>query len=265
MRRQIPDASRAAHHAPAPSPSADAPIASGRVGSGSRDVNSRFRPPRATRPATRGSTPHVPAPSASRAAQLPAPPAAECAGGACTPRWTANRRADHVGPCRPRLRWCRADRQRPIAHRGQSPPRQSPTVGQSPTVARPVEADTTRSAGDECFGFVFGAWTPALDARAAGHRAPVVDGAVLHAPGGRDWAWRLSVGRDTTFVLVPSWWPAGVIVRFPDGLAAGGDSARGTATALVADGRVRPPVAAAWLRPVPCRTPTGIPAPLSRP
>ena len=130
------------------------------------------------------------------------------------------------------------------------------TAGGQPPVARPAAdgTDTTRAASpDECFGFVFGAWSPALDARAAGHPSPLANDPALHAPGGRDWAWRLGIGRDTTLMLVPSWWPAGVIVRFPHGLAAGGDSALGTATAMVADGRVKAPVAKALLRRIACR------------
>lgn len=106
---------------------------------------------------------------------------------------------------------------------------------------------TTRTPADECYGFAFGGWTPALDPRAAGHR-PHTAADVAHAPGGRDWAAAVGTGRDTTLLLFPAWWPAGVAVRFPAGARTPGDTVRGRATALVADGRVRSPEAAvlAW-------------------
>jgi hypothetical protein len=105
---------------------------------------------------------------------------------------------------------------------------------------------------EECLGFAFGRWTPALDARAAGHGTLPPAGSLPHAPNGRDWAAALSSGRDTTLMLFPGWWPAGVHVRLPSGARVTGDTVRGTATALVADGRLRAPTAAvlAWL--VPC-------------
>jgi hypothetical protein len=54
-------------------------------------------------------------------------------------------------------------------------------------------------------------------------------------------------------LLYPSFWPAGVSARFPRTPRTQGDTVRGTATAFVADGRVRSPEAEvmAWL--VPCR------------
>ena len=53
-------------------------------------------------------------------------------------------------------------------------------------------------------------------------------------------------------MLYPSFWPAGVVVRFPHVPRAPEDTVRGRAMALVADGRVRSPEAdaMAWL--VPC-------------
>lgn len=117
----------------------------------------------------------------------------------------------------------------------------------------------TPSAAEECFGFSFGTWTPALDARAAGHRPAAPEQPPrppeAQASGGRDWAIRLGAGRDTTLLLFPTWWPAGVAVRFPDGIDTRRDSVRGTATAFVADGRMEAPRAPVLLRRVPCGGP----------
>ncbi|HEU4630285.1 MAG TPA: hypothetical protein VFS08_11115 [Gemmatimonadaceae bacterium] len=120
------------------------------------------------------------------------------------------------------------------------------------TVPPPAPA---RSDGGECLGFAFGAWSPPLDAKAAGH-APFPPAASLpHAPGGRDWAATDPVARDTLLLLFPSWWPAGVSIRFAHAPRTPGDTVHGTATALVADGRVRAPEAKVlgWL--VPCAAP----------
>lgn len=106
--------------------------------------------------------------------------------------------------------------------------------------------------GGECFRFVFGEWNPPLDAKKAGH-APFPPAASLpQAPGGRDWAFSDSTTRDIQLMLYPGFWPAGVVVRFPDVPRAPNDTVRGRAMALVADGRVRSPEAdaMAWL--VPC-------------
>ncbi|HEX6631788.1 MAG TPA: hypothetical protein VF048_11895, partial [Gemmatimonadaceae bacterium] len=104
----------------------------------------------------------------------------------------------------------------------------------------------------ECLGFAFGGWTPPLDPAAAGH-APFPPAATLpHAPGGRDWAATDAAARDTLLLLFPSWWPAGVSIRFAHAPRTRRDTVRGTATALVADGRLRAPEAKVlgWL--VPC-------------
>lgn len=133
----------------------------------------------------------------------------------------------------------------PSSATAQQPP--SPTVGEP---AVPPPSDTGN--GDECFGLTFGRWEPALDPRTAGHPVIAADSAPRRAPNGRDWAARLESGRDTTIILFPSWWPAGVAVRFPEGRAAGSDTTHGTATALVADGRVQPPTTRVRLWSVAC-------------
>lgn len=106
--------------------------------------------------------------------------------------------------------------------------------------------------GDECLRFIFGPWTPPLDAKAAGHPTFPPAESLPQAPGGRGWAVSDSTTGDAQLLLYPSFWPAGVSVRFPRAPRAPHDTVRGTATALVADGRVRSPEAGvmAWL--VPC-------------
>ena len=120
----------------------------------------------------------------------------------------------------------------------------------------PAQATTTAtpSAPEECLGLAFGDWTPPLDAVAAGHRQSgrFDTSAVSRAPNARDWALRLQAGRDTTLMLFPAWWPVGVAVRVPAVEAAGRDTLRGTATALVADARATAPTAAVLLWRVPC-------------
>lgn len=128
----------------------------------------------------------------------------------------------------------------------------APAVAQEPPTSPVPPAQPPAAAPDECFGLTFGRWEPELDARAAGHRAVAADSAPQRAPHGRDWAARLESGRDTTIILFPAWWPAGVAIRFPEGRAHPGDTTRGTATALVANGDVRPPTTAVLLQPVPC-------------
>lgn len=107
-------------------------------------------------------------------------------------------------------------------------------------------------AGDECFRFVFGEWKPPLDAKPAGHSPFPSAESLPRAPGGRDWAVSDSARQDVELMLYPSFWPAGVVVRFPRAPREPSDSVRGRAMALVADGRVKSPEAdaLAWL--VPC-------------
>jgi hypothetical protein len=117
---------------------------------------------------------------------------------------------------------------------------QAPTATPSPS----PPADAPR-----CLGLAFGRWTPALDLAAAGHASP--SGATPQAPNGRDWAAAIEAGRDTTLMLFPAWWPAGVHVHVPASRP-GRDTVRATATALVADGRVRAPSATVLMWTVRC-------------
>ena len=104
----------------------------------------------------------------------------------------------------------------------------------------------------DCYRFVFGEWAPPLDAKAAGHAPFPRAESLPKAPGGRGWALSDSTAHDMQLMLFPSFWPAGVSVRFPHAPRTLSDTVRGMAIALVADGRVRSPEAdaMAWL--VPC-------------
>ena len=110
----------------------------------------------------------------------------------------------------------------------------------APAQARP---DSTARNADTCYRFAFGNWTPALDLKSAGH-----DSSARPLPGaapGRDWAAAGDGKGPATLMLYPGWWPAGVMIQLPGGPPAVGDTARGTATALVADARLRSPSATA--------------------
>ena len=114
-------------------------------------------------------------------------------------------------------------------------------------------AAQARDSSDVCLGFSFGAWAPPLDWRAAGHGEPPSEQSLQHAPNGRDWAADLPFGRDSTLILFPAWWPAGVAIKIPQHTLSPGDTVRGEAVALVADGRSKPPRASVLARRVPCR------------
>lgn len=106
--------------------------------------------------------------------------------------------------------------------------------------------------GSVCLGFAFGAWTPKLDWKAAGH-VPVtghVDGD--RTPEGRDWAAPPSAG-DSSLMLFPRWWPAGVAVALPTRTPAPGDTIVGRAVALVPGPDIDAPVSRVRAWRVPCR------------
>ena len=93
-----------------------------------------------------------------------------------------------------------------------------------------------------CYGFAFGRWHPELDLAAAGHAPARTDGPM--APNGRSWAAGdaadPAAADSGELILMPAWWPAGVRLRAAR-LPAVGDTVRGVAVALVADGRATPP------------------------
>lgn len=119
---------------------------------------------------------------------------------------------------------------------------------QDSTAARdPRDAD-----GPVCLGFAFGAWTPKLDWKAAGH-VPVSGHAEGdRTPEGRDWA-APPVAGDTSLLLFPRWWPAGVAVALPTRTPAPGDTLVGRAVALVPGPNVDAPVSRVRAWRVPCR------------
>ena len=106
-------------------------------------------------------------------------------------------------------------------------------------------------ADDVCLGFAFGAWTPALDWKAAGH-PPLDPRFHQRAEDGRDWATTQAVESESVIVLLPSWWPAGVSVTLPNCAPAVGDTVVGSAFAYVADGRRKAPKAPVRAWRVPC-------------
>ena len=105
---------------------------------------------------------------------------------------------------------------------------------------------------NECWGFVFGAWTPALDWSAAGHATHAPPTPETSSTGGapRHDAATYSSLRGPTLVLYPTWWPVGVGINLERDAAAG-DTVPGIAYAFVADGRRRPPESRilAWRKP----------------
>lgn len=113
-------------------------------------------------------------------------------------------------------------------------------------------AQSADTGSAQCFGFSFGAWHPALDLALAGHSTSIPDQALLKAPGGRDWA-SDAIPNDTTLLLFPAWWPAGVHVTFPRRPRAGADTVSGDAVALVANGQLPAPRARLRAWRVACR------------
>jgi hypothetical protein len=109
-------------------------------------------------------------------------------------------------------------------------------------------------APDECFGISFGPWDPPLDWSAAGHSAATPP-ATAPAPGRGD-AIHSDLS-DSTLLLFPSWWPAGVVVRFPRQLASA-DTVDAVAIAMVADGQIRAPKSHVQVRRVPCHRPPAV-------
>jgi hypothetical protein len=111
-----------------------------------------------------------------------------------------------------------------------------------------------RSETAECYGFSFGKWTPALDWQLSGHGTTLDSARVPRAPNGRGWAASdIEMPSDTSLLLFPPWWPAGVLVVFKTKPAKLGDTVAGKALAFVADARKQPSTSSirGWL--VPCQ------------
>lgn len=122
---------------------------------------------------------------------------------------------------------------------------------------RPLGAqgsDAPKRSEAECYGFSFGKWTPPLDWERSGHGAVLDSARVPRAPNGRGWAAsNIEVPSDTSLLLFPPWWPAGVLVVFKAKPATPADTVAGKAIAFVADARKPPSTSAirGWL--VPCQ------------
>lgn len=127
---------------------------------------------------------------------------------------------------------------------------------QAPGSREPPEADSSAespASPSVCLGFMFSSWSPALDWGAAGHAGTAGNARVQEAPEGRGWATPLgTTSSDSTMILTPPWWPAGVVVALPAGPLAHGDTVVGRATALIADGRLASPSARVRAWRVPC-------------
>lgn len=120
----------------------------------------------------------------------------------------------------------------------------------------PLGAQAPDARPNECWGFVFGTWSPALDWAAAGHNAharraappapeaSTTDGAPRHDAASFERA------GGPALVLYPTWWPVGVGISL-ERQPADGDTVRGVAHAFVADGRLTPPESTilAWRKP----------------
>ena len=115
-----------------------------------------------------------------------------------------------------------------------------------------AQAQDTDPRPNECWGFVFGAWTPALDWSAAGHATHAPPTPQTSSTGGapRHDAARYSTHRGPRLVLFPTWWPVGVGINLERD-AAPGDTVPGIAYAFVADGRQKSPESRilAWRKP----------------
>jgi hypothetical protein len=116
------------------------------------------------------------------------------------------------------------------------------TLGISLMVTSTASAQAAKSSDEQCFGFAFGTWTPALDWKQAGHGAPVDTSHVPHAPNGFGWAVDANdAGLDSSLIVFPSWWPAGVVITLSRKPSTPADTVLGGAVAMVADGRKTPP------------------------
>ena len=127
-----------------------------------------------------------------------------------------------------------------------------------------------RTDASPCVRIAFGAWSPPLDWNGAGHhdsaarlgalsrrlRDSVFAGRV--SASGRDEMQWYEEGDIRRLLLMPGWWPAGVLITFDTrprdsiGRSAGIDTLAGEAVALVADGSRATPRAAARVIRAPC-------------
>ena len=116
--------------------------------------------------------------------------------------------------------------------------------------------DAPRTSDDlSCLRFQFGTWTPALNWKGAGHITTLDTSKVDRAPDGRAWAAASAkAAGDSTLILYPTFWPAGVTLSFDARKLAAGDTALAKATAMVADAKVAPSIAKAKVWRVNCHS-----------
>jgi hypothetical protein len=96
----------------------------------------------------------------------------------------------------------------------------------------PLHAHAQTTGGDDiCLGFQFGTWKPKLDWHAAGYDAFPDSRRLQRSPSGRDRAFGPDK-TDSAFVLMPSWWPAGIVILLPNREPAPGDTVSGDAIAM---------------------------------
>lgn len=123
-------------------------------------------------------------------------------------------------------------------------------------LSAPLAAQTSDPRPNECWGFVFGTWSPALDWAAAGHAergrrgAPPAPEASSTGGAPRHNAYNFEWPSGPELVLYPTWWPVGVGITL-DRQPVVGDTVSGVAHAFVADGRVTAPASRirAWRKP----------------
>lgn len=114
-----------------------------------------------------------------------------------------------------------------------------------------TSAGTAHPPSGACWSFSFGEWDPPLDWSGSGHRGDTTtanarvrrirDSVYVHdsaavASNAMEWD-RTAHGWE--LMLFPSWWPAGVVIRF-DGNPADSSVAEGEATALLGDPNRKP-------------------------
>jgi hypothetical protein len=122
-------------------------------------------------------------------------------------------------------------------------------------IAAPLAAQAPDPRANECWGFVFGTWSPALNWTTAGHAhyaqgAPPAPEASSTGGAPRHDAASFERTGGPALVLYPTWWPVGVGITLERQPAAG-DTVGGVAHAFVADGRATPPQSRirAWRKP----------------
>lgn len=114
-----------------------------------------------------------------------------------------------------------------------------------------------RDAEPSCLRFRFGTWTPVLDWKRSGHPSAPDSVRLPRTASGQAWAVGASttssaIAGDTTLVLYPGFWPAGVSISFDPRAFVANDTVTGLARAFVADASQPTSTTRATLWRVPC-------------